>query len=70
VTAYLVGNESLALILTVFVACAIGLFSSMIFTWASNKSAVWNIGFAIFLVLAATVGLLLAVALLLRRVQY
>ena len=33
-------------------ACAIGVIASVVFTWASGKSALWNIGFAVAAVLA------------------
>ena len=68
--AYLIGNAILALLLTALVACAIGLLSSIVFTWASNKSALWNIGFAAALVFASTVGLLLAIVLVLRQFSH
>jgi hypothetical protein len=47
-------------------ACVFGLVGSVIFDWASGKSALFNIGFAAFVVLAST-GLLLIVAVLLMR---
>lgn len=61
---YLFGSPIGALVVTVMLACAIGLASSMIFTWASDKSALWNMGFAILLLAAATLALLLVVFLL------
>jgi hypothetical protein len=48
-------------------ACVFGLATSMLFNWASGKSALWNIGFFIALVLIAAAVLLLAVTLLSRR---
>jgi len=70
VTSYLFGNPVLALGVTVLVACGIGLASSIMFTWGSNKSALWNMGFAIFLVVVGTAALLGVVAFLLSRVSY
>ena len=56
----------LALIVAVL-ACAFGLATSMLFNWASGKSALWNIGFFIVLVLIGAAVLLLALTLLSRQ---
>ena len=69
-SAYLFGDPVLALVVTVIVAIGIGLATSIVFTWASNKSAFWNMGFAAFLTVAGTLGLLLTVAFLLSRVSF
>ena len=68
-TEYLFGNPALAVAFAVLAACAIGVASSVVFTWASGKSAVWNIGFAVALVLAAAGSLLLALVLVMRRLS-
>jgi hypothetical protein len=57
--AALIGHGSMALVLaTVVGGCAFALVASLIMNWASGKSALWNIGFAVTLV-AAGAGVLL-----------
>ena len=63
---YLFGSPVLAVMFAVLAACTIGLASSLVFTWASGKSALWNIGFAIALVLATAGSLLLALIAVMR----
>ena len=65
-TEYLFGNPAIAVAFAVVAACAIGFASSVVFTWASNKSAIWNIGFAVAIVLAAAGSLLLALVLVMQ----
>jgi hypothetical protein len=47
-------------------ACAFGLVASLVISWASGKSALWNIGFGVALALAGA-GLLVVGAMLLMR---
>jgi len=55
----LIGHGSMAVILAAVVgACAFALVASLVMNWASGKSALWNIGFAVALV-AAGAGVLL-----------
>jgi hypothetical protein len=49
------------------VAAAFGLLASIVFTWASNRSAAWNLAFGAALVLATAAGLLSAVMIAMRR---
>ena len=65
-TEYVFGNPAIAVAFAVVAACAIGFASSVFFTWASNKSAIWNIGFAVAIVLAAAGSLLLALVLVMQ----
>ena len=58
---YLIGNPALALTLAVVVACGIALFWSVVLNWASGKSPLWNIGFAVAIVIIGAVALLAAV---------
>ena len=55
-------------LLAVVAACVIGIGLSVIFNWASSNSPLWNIGFAIALVLGTTACVLVVIMLLLRRV--
>jgi hypothetical protein len=48
-------------------ACAFGVIASLVFSWASGKSGLWNIGFAVFIVMASAGAVLLALVLLMRR---
>ena len=54
-------------LLAVVAACVIGVGLSVIFNWASSRSPLWNIGFAIALVLGTTACVLGVIMLLLRR---
>jgi hypothetical protein len=55
-----------ALLLALLGACAFGFAASVIFTWASGKSALWNMAFGAALVLLGAAGLLLAVVIIMR----
>jgi hypothetical protein len=46
---------------------AFALASSVVFTWASGKSAVWNIGFAVGLVLLLAFVLIVAISVAVAR---
>jgi hypothetical protein len=48
-------------------AMAFGLAGSILFMWASGRSPLWNIGFAVVIVLVSAAVLLLAIVLMLRR---
>ena len=48
-------------------ACAFGAIASLVISWASRRSGLWNIGFAVVIVLAAAVAALAGVMLLMRR---
>jgi hypothetical protein len=56
------------ILLTIVSACALGIGASLLFTWASGRSAVWNIGFAVVLVVTVVAALMLTISLLMRRV--
>jgi hypothetical protein len=47
-------------------ACTFALVASLTVNWASGKSPLWNIGFAVVIVLASAGVLVLAVVLLMR----
>jgi hypothetical protein len=49
---------------------ALAAASSAVFNWASGKSAVWNMGFAIALVLALATGLIIAIVIMVARLGY
>ena len=53
--------------IVVVAACALGFGSSLMFTWASRKSALWNIGLGAIVVVTAAGVLMIAAALLMRR---
>ncbi len=48
-------------------ACVIGFATSFVMNWASGKSAVWSMGFAVAVVLALAAVVLLGVVLAMRR---
>jgi len=54
-------------LITTAAAAAFGLIASIVFSWASNRSAAWNIGFGAALVLATATSLLVAVVIAMRR---
>ena len=49
---------------------AFALAASVVFTWASSKSGVWNIGFAVVLVLMAATALIIAIRFTFARLGY
>ena len=53
--------------LAIIAAALFGLLASIVFSWASNRSAAWNIGFGAALVLATAAVLLVAVVIAMRR---
>lgn len=60
-------THSTVTLLAVIVAAAVfALLASIVFNWASGKSAMWNLGFGAVIVLGGAV-LLLAIAVLLMR---
>jgi hypothetical protein len=48
-------------------AVALALASSVVFNWASDKSAVWNMGFAVVLVLSLATVLIAAIMITVAR---
>ena len=54
-------------LIAIVAAAVFGLLASIVFSWASNRSAVWNIGFGAALVLATATALLVAVVIAMRR---
>ena len=58
----------ISVLIVVVAACAFGIVASVIFSWASGKSPLWNIGFAVAIVLASAAFLLTVVVLLVRLV--
>ena len=55
------------LVLAVLGAAVLGVGASMVFSWASGKSALWNIGFAAAVVLASAGILLIGVIVVMRQ---
>ena len=66
---YLIGNRVLALVGAVVVSAALSLLFSFVLTWASKRSPLWNMGFAIAVALLGTLSFLTLVILVLRRVS-
>jgi len=56
-----------SIVIAAVAACAFGLIASIVFSWASNRSAAWNLAFGAALVLATATGLLVAVLIAMRR---
>jgi hypothetical protein len=48
-------------------ACAFGVIASLVISWASRRSGLWNIGFAAVIVVASAGALLLMIVLVMRR---
>lgn len=59
----------IAILMAIVAACAIGFGASLVFTWASRQSAVWNIGFGIVLVLTAATVVIVALTFLTRGIS-
>jgi hypothetical protein len=60
-------------VLAIWVLLAVGAFalaSSVVFNWASGKSAVWNMGFAVALVLLLATVLVVAIMMTMARRGY
>ena len=57
-------------VIVIATVCALGLGASLTFTWASSKSAFWNIGLGVVLVVAAAGLLVITVALLMRTLSH
>jgi hypothetical protein len=55
------------ILIVIAATCILGLGASLTFTWASGRSALWNIGFGVLLVVTAASVLAIAAALLTRR---
>jgi len=58
---------AVALVAVVLGACAFGFVASVVISWASGKSALWNIGFGVLIVLASAGRVALGAMLLMRR---
>lgn len=48
-------------------ACAFGAIASLVISWASGRSGLWNVGFAAVVVVANDGALLLTIVLVMRR---
>ena len=57
----------ITLLWVIIAACVLGLSASFIFTKAASRSPLWNIGFAVALVLTAASLLALGLVLVVRR---
>ena len=53
--------------IAIIAAAAFGLIASILFSWASNRSAAWNLAFGAAIVLGTAAGLLAAVVIAMRR---
>jgi hypothetical protein len=53
--------------IAVVAATLVGLLASIVFSWASSRSAVWNLAFGAALVIGTAAGLLAAVVVAMRR---
>jgi hypothetical protein len=49
---------------------ALAATSSVVFNWASGKSAVWNMGLAIAIALLLATGLIVAIVIMVARLGY
>jgi hypothetical protein len=56
-----------SIVIAAVAACAFGLIASIVFSWASNRSAAWNLAFGAAIVLGTAAGLLTAVVIAMRR---
>ena len=57
----------LPLLATVVAVCLLGFVVSVVTNWASGKSALWNMGFAVAIVLGVTGMALLAIVIVMKR---
>ena len=57
-------------LLIVFGACIVAFVISRVITWAASKSPFWNMGFAVVIVLAATVILVLALIVVINQLNF
>ena len=57
----------MTLLAVIVLAAAFGLIASIVFNWASGKSAMWNLGFGAAIVLGGATILLVITILLMRR---
>jgi hypothetical protein len=53
---------------TMLAACVCGIVASAVISKASSRSALWNIGFAVSLVVASAAALALLVSWIIRRI--
>jgi hypothetical protein len=59
----------LLLLLVLLGVCALGIAASVLLWWASGKSPLWNIGFAVLIVLFSAAVLLLGIVVMMRRIS-
>jgi hypothetical protein len=57
----------LVLLSVLFGVCAFGIAASVLLWWASGKSPMWNIGFAVLIVLLSAAVLLLGIVVMMRQ---
>ena len=57
----------ISILIAVVAAAVSGIIVSIVFSWASNRSAAWNLAFGTALVLGTAAGLLVAVVIAMRR---
>ena len=55
------------LLAAILLAAIFGLIASIVFSWASGKSAMWNLGFGAVLVLGGAAILMVIVVILMRQ---
>ena len=55
------------ILLAIVAAAGFGFVASIVFSWASNRSAAWNLAFGAAIVLGTAAGLLTAVVIAMRR---
>jgi hypothetical protein len=53
--------------IAIVAAASFGLIASIVFSWASNRSAAWNLAFGAALVLGAAAVLFVVVVIAMRR---
>ena len=56
--------------IAIVAAAVLGALASIVFSWASNRSAAWNLAFGAALVLGTAAGLLAAVVIAMRRFSH
>ena len=59
-----------SILISIVVAATFGFLASIVFSWASNRSAAWNLAFGAALVLATAASLLAAVVIAMRRFSH
>ena len=59
----------MTLLIVIVAACFLSFIVSRVITWAASKSPFWNMGFAVVVVLAATVLFVLGIIVLVRTIM-